>query len=186
VSAERRDPKSRRWLLTAAAVGVGAGVAAGVGLGWGGKGEQPAGAADNDAGPWSLDFETPAGGARLSMAALRGRPLLLNFWATWCPPCVREMPALDRFYREHRNKQWQVLGIAADNAAAVREFLARAPVAFPIALAGFEGIALSARLGNASGGLPFTVVYGKDGRVRHRHAGETRYDQLVAWAQGIS
>jgi thiol-disulfide isomerase/thioredoxin len=134
---------------------------------------------------WSLDFETP-GPERLAMASLRGRPLVLNFWATWCPPCVREMPALDRFYRDHNAKGWQVLGLAADNAAAVREFLAKAPVIFPIALAGFAGIELSRRLGNLSGGLPFTVVYGRDGQVLQRHIGETQYEQLAAWARGFS
>lgn len=134
---------------------------------------------------WSLDFETP-GPDRLAMASLRGKPLVLNFWATWCPPCVREMPALDRFFREHRAKGWQVLGLAADNAEAVRKFLATTPVAFPIALTGFAGVELSQRLGNGSGGLPFTVIYGGDGRVLQRHSGETRYEQLAAWAKGIS
>jgi thiol-disulfide isomerase/thioredoxin len=134
---------------------------------------------------WSLAFDTPRQ-TRLSMASLRGRPLLLNFWATWCPPCVREMPALDRFYRDHAARGWQVLGVAADNATAVREFLARTPVGFPIVLAGFEGVELSRRLGNVSGGLPFTVVFSSDARVVHRHMGETRYEQLAAWAETIS
>jgi thiol-disulfide isomerase/thioredoxin len=134
---------------------------------------------------WALDFETP-GTNRLAMASLRGKPLVLNFWATWCPPCVREMPALDRFAREHGGQGWQVLGLAADNATAVRKFLAVTPVGFPIALAGFEGIELSRRLGNVSGGLPFTVVYGRDGQPLHRHIGETRYEQLADWAKGFS
>jgi thiol-disulfide isomerase/thioredoxin len=134
---------------------------------------------------WSLEFDTP-GPNKLAMASLRGQPLVLNFWATWCPPCVREMPALDRFYRDHRAQGWQVLGLAADNAAAVRKFLADTPIGFTIALAGFAGIDLSRRLGNSSGGLPFTVLYSRDGRVLQRHIGETRYEQLAAWAKGFS
>ena len=134
---------------------------------------------------WALDFETP-GPNRLAMASLRGQPLVLNFWATWCPPCVREMPALDRFHREHRAKGWQVLGLAADNAEAVRKFLADTPVGFAIALTGFAGIDLSRRLGNASGGLPFTVLYGREGQVVQRHIGETRYEQLAGWAKQFS
>lgn len=174
-------PGARRRTLIAtgvAATAAAGGVAAHL---W-----QRRGGGDTAASPlWSLAFDTPAG-TRLTMATLRGRPLLLNFWATWCPPCVREMPVLDRFYREHQRQQWQVLGIAADNATAVREFLARTPVSFAIVLAGFEGIELTRQLGNDSGGLPFSVVYGRNGALLHKHVGETRYEQLAAWAQGIS
>jgi thiol-disulfide isomerase/thioredoxin len=134
---------------------------------------------------WKLDFETP-GPKRLAMASLRGKPLVLNFWATWCPPCVREMPALDRFARDHGEQGWQVLGLAADNAEAVRKFLAVTPVSFAIALTGFAGIDLSQRLGNGSGGLPFTVIFGRDGQVLQRHSGETRYEQLAGWAKRFS
>ena len=134
---------------------------------------------------WTLEFETP-GPNRLVMASLRGKPLVLNFWATWCPPCVREMPALDRFAREHSAKGWQVIGLAADNAEAVRKFLAVTPVGFAIGLTGFAGIDLSQRLGNVSGGLPFTVVFGREGQVLQRHSGETRYEQLADWAKSFS
>jgi thiol-disulfide isomerase/thioredoxin len=171
----------RRTLITA---GVAAAAAsAGVGGYLWQRRSDPADAASAEL--WSLDFETP-GPDRLAMATLRGKPLVLNFWATWCPPCVREMPALDRFHRDHQAKGWQVLGLAADNAEAVRKFLADAPVGFAIALAGFAGIELSRRLGNSSGGLPFTVVYGGGGKVLHRHIGETRYEQLAAWAKRFS
>jgi thiol-disulfide isomerase/thioredoxin len=170
----------RRWLISAGVAA--AGVAGGAAAYWWQRRTQRDAAADAF---WALTLETPAQ-APLSMASLQGRPLVLNFWATWCPPCVREMPALDRFYRDHQAQGWQVLGLAADNAAAVREFLTRTPVAFPIVLAGFEGIDLSRRLGNVAGGLPFTVVFGRDGRVQHRHIGETQYEQLAAWAKGFS
>jgi len=82
---------------------------------------------------WPLSFETPTG-ATLAMASLRSRPLLINFWATWCPPCVEELPLLDRFYRENSARSWQVLGLAIDQPSAVRAFLAHTPVSFPIAL----------------------------------------------------
>jgi thiol-disulfide isomerase/thioredoxin len=174
------NPPRRRWLVSAgvAAAGVAGGAAA---YWWQRRApHDPAVEAF-----WALELDTPTQ-TRLAMTTLRGQPLVLNFWATWCPPCVREMPALDRFYRDHRGRGWQVLGLAADNAAAVRDFLARAPVAFPVVMAGFEGIDLSRRLGNLSGGLPFSVVFGRDGGVRHRHVGETTYEQLAGWAQGLS
>lgn len=171
----------RRTLITAGVAVVAAGIGAAAYL------SQRRVAAPDAASAelWTLDFETP-GPNRLAMASLRGQPLVLNFWATWCPPCVREMPALDRFYRDHRTQGWQVLGLAADNSEAVRKFLAETPVSFPIALAGFAGIELSRRLGNGNGGLPFTVLYGRDGQVLQRHIGETRYEQLAAWAKGFS
>jgi thiol-disulfide isomerase/thioredoxin len=135
--------------------------------------------------PWSLAFDAPDG-SRLALASLRGKPLVMNFWATWCPPCIREMPALDRFHRDFSGKGWQVLGIAADSADKVRDFLSKTPIGFPIAVAGFGGVELSRQLGNLSGGLPFTVVFDRRGSVMHRHIGETRYEQLASWAQGNS
>ncbi len=133
---------------------------------------------------WSLRFARPGGG-ELAMAALRGRPLLLNFWATWCPPCVREMPEIDRFARQFAANGWQVLGLAVDQEKPVRDFLGRSPVGYPIALAGFDGIALSRQLGNDAGALPFTVAFDAQGRVVHRHSGETRFEVLAGWAKGM-
>ncbi len=131
-------------------------------------------------GLWSLSLATPEGGA-LSLAALRGRPLLLNFWATWCPPCVEELPLLDRFYLANSANGWQVLGIAVDQREAVQRFLSRSPVSFPVALAGFAGMELSKSLGNLTGGLPFTVVVRQDGEVAHRKMGKVVDSDLSAW-----
>ena len=75
-----------------------------------------------------------------------------------------------------------MLGLAVDQRAAVNGFLAKAPVRFPIALAGMSGVALSQSLGNLGGGLPFTVVLGKDGSVLHRKMGRVTADDLRAWA----
>ncbi len=169
---------NRRHVWLAAGAGAAAAVA-GAGVAWwrvAGSPNEP---------PWSLSFETPDGQA-LALATLRGQPLLLNFWATWCPPCVREMPALDRFARAFGPRGWSVVGLAADEARPVREFLARAPVSYAIGLAGFAGIELSRQLGNNAGGLPFTVLFGHRGKVLQRHSGETHYDQLTSWAEGIT
>jgi thiol-disulfide isomerase/thioredoxin len=171
-------PRRRAWLAAGATAAVAAGAGAAF---W----HWRAGADRATEPPWSLSFDRPAGG-RLAMASFLGRPLVLNFWATWCPPCVREMPALDRFQREFRSSGWQVVGIAADKAGPVQDFLARTAVGFDVALAGFAGIELSRQLGNEGGGLPFTVLYDRSGTVRQRHSGETRYEQLAAWAAAIS
>lgn len=130
---------------------------------------------------WNNHF-TDLSGGQIVLADRRGRPLVLNFWATWCPPCVKEMPELDRFAAAQGNDGWQVLGLAIDQPAAVRQFLAKTPVRFPVALAGDQGLRWVQALGNVAGGLPFTVVFNADGRVIHRKLGPTSHDELSGWA----
>lgn len=131
---------------------------------------------------WNSAFTDLQGGL-FPMSGLRGQPLLLNFWATWCPPCVEELPLLDRFYQEQQARGWQVLGLAVDQAAPVARFLQRLPLSFPVALAGFAGTDLSRSLGNPSGALPFSVVFGADGVVLHRKLGKVSADELAQWAR---
>lgn len=131
---------------------------------------------------WELVFESPDGKS-LSMASLKGKPLLINFWATWCPPCVEELPLIERFYQENSKNGWQVVGLAVDQRVAVNGFLGKMPLSFPVALAGLSGVDLSKSLGNLSGGLPFTVVVGSRGGVLHRKMGRVSLADLSAWTQ---
>lgn len=169
----------RRWLLGGAAT---AGLAAGA---WFGLTRGTASPPPAHARFWGLSFDQPGGGT-LALNALRGRPLLVNFWATWCAPCVREMPQIDRFYQEFKANGWQVLGLAIDGPTPVREFLGRIPVGFPIGLAGLEGTTLVKDLGNEQGGLPFTVVFDADGRLVRQKMGETSYEELADWARALA
>jgi thiol-disulfide isomerase/thioredoxin len=170
--------KRRAWLIAGAAVG-----AAVAGIGWRGFSDsrREAHVMATTGGLWQMSFDRPDG-TPLALASLRGRPLVLNFWATWCPPCVKEMPEIDRFHREFAGRGWQVLGLAVDRVQPVREFLARTPVGYAIGMAGLGGTELSRQLGNASGGLPFTVVFDREGLIAHRKLGETSFDELVRWA----
>ena len=174
------DPR-RRGLLYA---GVGAVAAiAGAGLAiwrFGGADVQVGGQADPAL--WAMNFDSPAG-TPLAMQSFRGKPLLLNFWATWCPPCVEEMPLLDAFYRQNSARQWQVVGLAIDQPSAVRTFLQKRPVSYPIGLAGMGGTELSRTLGNESGGLPFTLVISAAGAVLERKMGRLTAPDLVRLSQ---
>jgi thiol-disulfide isomerase/thioredoxin len=141
--------------------------------------------ADSTDGPdlWGMSFPRPEGGD-LVMAELRGRPLLVNFWATWCPPCIRELPELDRFARSH-DQQLRVVGLAVDNLKAVQEFLKKQPLGFAVGLAGFAGTELSRSLGNSAGALPFSALLDAQGAVVQRKLGETHYAELQAWARKL-
>lgn len=133
---------------------------------------------------WSMRFDAPDG-PPLVLAALRGKPLLLNFWATWCPPCVEELPMLDRFDQAQRARGWQVVGLAVDNRDPVRAFLAKRPVGFPIGLAGSGGVELSHALGNTGGGLPFSVLFDRQGGVVDRKLGILAAADLQRWVDRI-
>ncbi|MFZ4287923.1 TlpA family protein disulfide reductase [Variovorax sp. HJSM1_2] len=176
---EANPAPSRRGLLLAAA---GIAAAAGAGLAWW-QAQPPEGSGDplSDA-LWSLSFDTP-GGQKLVLADFKGKPLLVNFWATWCAPCVEELPLLDRFFKQNAANSWIVVGLAIDQPSAVQKFLQKLPVTFPIGLAGLGGTDLVKTLGNTSGGLPFTVVLGAEGKVLHRKMGQVTPADLELWVR---
>ncbi len=175
----------RKMVFGAAAAAAGL---AGAGLGWwkfqphqteiGAASPSPSTAS---AEFWNLSFDTPEGTPFL-MSSFRGKVLLVNFWATWCPPCIEELPLLDYFYRENKDKNLQVLGLAVDQPSAVRTWLEARPLQFPVGMAGLGGTELSKSLGNAAGSLPFTVVFGSSGDVLHRKIGKVLPEDLAQWA----
>jgi thiol-disulfide isomerase/thioredoxin len=133
---------------------------------------------------WGQAFERPQGG-ELKLAAFQGKPMLINFWATWCPPCVKEMPELDRFHSAFAPKGWAVIGLAVDSPTPVRAFLGKVRVGLDIGLAGLGGTELAAALGNDAGGLPFSVMVDGHGRIAHRKLGATSFDELAGWARAL-
>ena len=170
------DSVRRRWLYAGAGVVA---ASAGFAASWWMREPAP-GAASPAAGFWHMQFEAPSGSA-IVMRQFAGKPLLLNFWATWCPPCIEELPLLNSFFKQNKPNGWQVVGIAVDQLTAVQAFLRHTPLEFPVALAGLPGIELSRALGNLSGALPFTMVLGSSGAVLHRKMGRVTDDDLAAW-----
>ena len=134
---------------------------------------------------WTQSFERPEGG-NLSMQAFQGKPLLINFWATWCPPCIEELPLIDAFYNQNKSKSLQVIGLAVDQPSMVRRYLTQKPLSFPVGLAGFNGTELGRTLGNAQSVLPFSVIFDAKGRLLAQKAGKLDQSDLEAWLKKVS
>ena len=172
----------RRHLLLAG-VGVTAGLAGAV-FAW--QKFQPQGVMDEAVQNfWLQEFEKPDGGT-LSFQSLRGKPLLVNFWSTWCPPCIEELPLIDAFYAANQAKSFQVVGLAVDQPSMVRRYLTQKPLRFPNGLAGFSGTALGQSLGNAQSVLPYSVLFAANGRLLKQKAGKLEQSDLNAWLQLVT
>ena len=140
-------------------------------------------------GPLALEQTlTLAGLSRLDGSAFRyrdlaDRPLLINFWATWCPPCVEEMPLLEAFHKENAKSGVQVLAIAADKPEPVGRFMAQHQLTLPVALSGMGVIDLVRKMGNLSGSLPFSVLFDRQRQVVQRKIGKLTSEDLALWRQ---
>lgn len=110
-----------------------------------------------------------------------GRRLLLNFWASWCGPCVEEMPALNQAQEKFGDHGAIVLGIAMDEPDRVRAFLAAHPVSYPILLGTLDAPSTSLQLGDKREILPFSVLIDADGRIIATHAGALPQPLLEQW-----
>jgi peroxiredoxin len=105
---------------------------------------------------------------------------LVNFWATWCGPCVQEMPELSALANEEAGQRFNVIGLGIDSPSAMSEFAAKHNIKYPLYVGGMGGTELSRAFGNTNGGLPFTVLIGADGQVRKTYLGKLKFDELKA------
>lgn len=120
-------------------------------------------------------------GREHALAQWNGQLVLLNFWASWCAPCIEEMPLLDRLQQRHAARGLQVVGIASDSVEPTREFLAAHPVDYAILIDDPAKGDLSRVLGNRHGVLPYSLLIGRDGRILARHAGNFSESSLEDW-----
>ncbi|MFM0501076.1 TlpA family protein disulfide reductase [Paraburkholderia caffeinilytica] len=120
---------------------------------------------------WSAPV-TNVEGKPQSLSLLKGHPIVVNFWASWCGPCVEEMPALSQLQREYAKKGIQFVGLGVDSDKNVQAFLQKVNVAYPVYVTGFGGADLARAFGNTAGGLPFTVVIDANGNIRSTKLGQ--------------
>lgn len=183
-TAEKQPTNRRHWLLAAGGVALTAGAGIGVWQAVRPQDELTAGLENF----WAQQLPSTSG----EMVALQqfqgGQPLLVNFWATWCPPCVKEMPLLDQLAQEQNQLGAQgvrVLGIAADKAVNVTRWLQRQPVHFPVLIAETGGVALTRPLGNSNGGLPFSLLFDRAGQLKQRRIGAFSEEILQRWLAAV-
>lgn len=100
-----------------------------------------------------------------NLSQFHDKIIVLNFWATWCPPCREEMPELSLLHEEYQHKNLVVLGIAIDEPDLVNRFLQSSPVSYPVFVATSAEMDFSSQLGNDKDVLPYTVIINADGNV---------------------
>ncbi len=116
-----------------------------------------------------------------------GKIILLNFWATWCPPCKKEIPDFIALQKEYGDQGFQIIGIAIDDEDAVREYVTEVGMNYPSLVVQDEGVMLAKHYGNGIGALPYTVIINRDGEISDSIMGELskiRAKELMA-EQGI-
>lgn len=122
-------------------------------------------------------------GQAVPLSTYAGRPLIVNFWATWCAPCVKEMPDLDHL--AHKYPEMHFVGIAIDTLPNVEKFLQKVQVSYPLLVAGHGGIATMKALGNSRGGLPYTVIFDADSKAVRDILGQIDPTDLDAYLAGM-
>jgi len=115
-----------------------------------------------------------------------GKVLVCNFWATWCAPCREEIPLLVAARRKYGHNGTEIVGIAIDNGAKVREFSASFNISYPVLLAGADGLNLMRELGNSAGGLPYTVIADRQGALVHRKLGALKAGELDGLLESLT
>lgn len=120
-----------------------------------------------------------------TLAAWRGKVLIVNFWATWCPPCREEMPMFSGLQKKYKDKGLQFVGISIDSIDKVREYQSIEKLAYPLLMGSPDAMSLSGALGNFSQALPFTVLITRQGKLDSVKIGRFTEDELETRLQAL-
>ncbi len=121
-----------------------------------------------------------ATGVERAMSEHRGQVVVVNFWATWCVPCVEEIPTFSRVHAEHQGRV-AFVGLGIDSAENIAAFNARFKPSYPLVVAGAGGTELARAFGDQAGALPYTVMLGPDGRIIASRLGRVDEATLQKW-----
>ena len=130
--------------------------------------------------PLLTDFSlNDVSGKQHNIIEWQGKIRIINFWATWCPPCIKEIPEFVSLQEQYASKGLQFVGIAIDDEVSVKAYLAKTKINYPILIADLEGIALAHQLGNSVDAVPYTLIVDQQGRIIHQHRGAFSKEQIM-------
>lgn len=132
----------------------------------------------------TTELDDLAGGKR-ALTHWRGKVVVVNFWATWCPPCREEIPGLIAVHKRFAGQGVEVVGVAIDTAEKVRPFAQSLGMDYPLLLGEANALELMRRLGNATGALPYTIVLDRSGTIAARHLGLLTAEQVANLVQPL-
>lgn len=168
----------RRFLMVLAAMAVGLPACGD------GKASAPS-AAQADGGAVFASTFPDLAGKEQPLKQWQGKVVVLNFWAPWCPPCREEIPDFITLQDKYRERGVIFVGVAIDDAQNVQSFVDETGINYPVLLGGMKGVDLSSKVGNRMGGLPYTAVIDRSGKIVATRVGGVSRAELEGMLQRL-